>query len=798
MSNVGSQIIYKQLLQRHGRIRIPMIQRDYAQGRPSEEEVREDFLSALGDALNKSANDPTLPLNLDFIYGSVEGDIETRFLPLDGQQRLTTLFLLHWYLAWKDQQWNEFGLMFRTNGHAKFSYSVRPSSNEFFDELVAYKPDNRPERVQQLSELITDQPWYFRSWRLDPTIQSALVVLDAIHRRFASTDGLFERLTSESQPAITFQLLELDNFGLSDDLYIKMNARGKPLTLFETFKARYEQELEKQFTGELLAIGTGDFTVAEFVARRMDTLWADLFWAHRDKSSNLYDEAVMNVFRAVALITRNPENSAYLKDIEVLRNGFRVPSYSDFYTRGWLDREFTTTLIRLLEAWSGPGGALATQLPDPRYFNESGMFEKLVASGAGLSYVDVVQFAGYASFVREHHEDLNQQAFQEWMRVVYNLSANTTYDRPTDLQRSMGGLLKLTAHSNDILTYFASSEKPVTGFNEQQVAEEKLKAEVIQGHHDWRPLIDRAEAHGYFRGQIEFLFDFCGVLANRAETAIKEWEDELHRSLQEQFQCYWKKADSMFLQNGLKNLGEYSWQRALLSIGDYLLPSRRNYSFLVNSSTDQASWKRLLRGTGPEVHEARKILHCLWDSLDMNRNLGEQLDEIIKNAMGMEPWREVLVQTPNAIDYCDAQSIRWESAEQVYLLKKFQMNGTHAELFTYCLYQTLSAKRNQLQPLRLDSYMYVSGTDIEPCIVMTISHQEFSATLQVHFTNGNFTITIDTKSVENHPEILEKFCSFGFQQGALLLLKTTSRTEVESTLFALAKTFAATSNNEVK
>ena len=254
----------------------------------------------------------------------------------------------------------------------------------------------------------------------------------------------------------------------------------------------------------------------------------------------------------------------------------------------------------------------------------------------------------------------------------------------------------------------------------------------------------------------------------------------------------------MFLQNGLKNLGEYSWQRALLSIGDYLLPSRRNYSFLVNSSTDQASWKRLLRGTGPEVHEARKILHCLWDSLDMNRNLGEQLDEIIKNAMGMEPWREVLVQTPNAIDYCDAQSIRWESAEQVYLLKKFQMNGTHAELFTYCLYQTLSAKRNQLQPLRLDSYMYVSGTDIEPCIVMTISHQEFSATLQVHFTNGNFTITIDTKSVENHPEILEKFCSFGFQQGALLLLKTTSRTEVESTLFALAKTFAATSNNEVK
>ena len=40
------------------------------------------------------------------------------------------------------------------------------------------------------------------------------------------------RLTDTEHPAITFQLLDLENFGLSDDLYIKMNARGKPLTNF--------------------------------------------------------------------------------------------------------------------------------------------------------------------------------------------------------------------------------------------------------------------------------------------------------------------------------------------------------------------------------------------------------------------------------------------------------------------------------------------------------------------------------------------------------------------------------------
>ena len=175
-------------------------------------------------------------------------------------------------------------------------------------------PSLGPE-VDPPSRLIANQPWYFRSWRLDPTIQSTLVMLDAVHLRFASANGLFKRFTNESQPAITFQLLDFKNFGLSDDLYIKMNARGKPLTQFETFKARYEQELRKQFTGESRRIDNQEFTIADFVARRMDTAWSEFFWAHRDNETNLYDSAVMNIFRAMALVTRNPESKTYPEDV---------------------------------------------------------------------------------------------------------------------------------------------------------------------------------------------------------------------------------------------------------------------------------------------------------------------------------------------------------------------------------------------------------------------------------------------------------------------------------------------------
>ena len=44
---------------------------------------------------------------------------------------------------------------------------------------------------------------------------------------------------------IVFHLLILENFGLSDDLYIKMNARGRLLTSFENLKVEIQDKAIK-------------------------------------------------------------------------------------------------------------------------------------------------------------------------------------------------------------------------------------------------------------------------------------------------------------------------------------------------------------------------------------------------------------------------------------------------------------------------------------------------------------------------------------------------------------------------
>jgi hypothetical protein len=175
----------------------------------------------------------------------------------------------------------------------------------------------------------------------------------------------------------------------------------------------------------------------------------------------------------------------------------------------------------------------------------------------------------------------------------------------------------------------------------------------------------------------------------------------------------------MFNNRGLADLGDYKWERALLSVGDYFIPSGSNFSYGVNSSTDQASWKRLLRGTGNYVSQARQYLQKLWDQLLVDGDISIQLQSLIDTTKNIEAWRQAFIDTPDAFKYCAKSAVRFTPDGEILLLTKTQMNGTYAELFSYCLY------KNEIEPLRIDGslspfttvqYLPVIGTEDYPCI----------------------------------------------------------------------------------
>ena len=127
-------------------------------------------------------------LKLDFIYGAYE---RGKMNPLDGQQRLTTLWLLHWYVAYRAEKLSE-EVKKRLS---KFTYETRMTSTEFCSDLIN-KPINNPDDDCSISSAIQNQTWFYSVWKQDPTIQSMLRMLNGTDVKSKDEkdimDGLYE------------------------------------------------------------------------------------------------------------------------------------------------------------------------------------------------------------------------------------------------------------------------------------------------------------------------------------------------------------------------------------------------------------------------------------------------------------------------------------------------------------------------------------------------------------------------------------------------------------------------------
>ena len=291
-------------------VRIPQLQRDYVQGSDKAKEIRDLFICDLVETL--SADTPEAKqktLHLDFIYGSTyeeapasglhphwekgelhfdtpnSDDNEPRkvFLPLDGQQRLTSLWLLHWMLCPETEADAAKKLL------SHFSYATRSSSRRFCAALVAHIGDG--ELKQQLKtnkakSALMEAPWFLPAWQKDPTVNSMIEMLVAIGTRLgeADTAPLWKRL---QEGAITFTVIEIQSneFRLTDELYIKMNNRGRLLTDWECDKAMAIECLgEVVFTEEnaglweSLQANEQEKTPADYFSFRVDGRWQDFFW----------------------------------------------------------------------------------------------------------------------------------------------------------------------------------------------------------------------------------------------------------------------------------------------------------------------------------------------------------------------------------------------------------------------------------------------------------------------------------------------------------------------------------------
>ena len=99
---------------------IPLLQRDYVQG--GKESVISPFIDSLLDESN--------PSDLNYIYGYTE---HGSFIPVDGQQRLTTLWLLYLYVAAKAGMMSDFTV--------NLTFLSREYAGDFCERLKCKMPE---------------------------------------------------------------------------------------------------------------------------------------------------------------------------------------------------------------------------------------------------------------------------------------------------------------------------------------------------------------------------------------------------------------------------------------------------------------------------------------------------------------------------------------------------------------------------------------------------------------------------------------------------------------------------------
>ena len=281
--NIGQLNTFRQLLDEEKSIIIPKVQRDFAYGR--QEKKVQDVLDGMLTSIIEAVRDDSSNV-LDFVYGGSyvhKSDKKAGLIPLDGQQRLTTLFLLHFYASLLGNEDGEPIDQRDVEILTKFRYETRQSATEFCTNLIRfirpnliknYKPENN-----NIKALIVDDALYLSTYDNDPTILSMLNVLEKIEKKCAEHGALslnpclWKRIMEKRN--IEFYKLSLDNFGLTDDLFIKMNARGKKLTTFEIFKSDMIATIKKV-----------DEKLKDEFSKDMDTKWIDIVWDYTDKTIN--------------------------------------------------------------------------------------------------------------------------------------------------------------------------------------------------------------------------------------------------------------------------------------------------------------------------------------------------------------------------------------------------------------------------------------------------------------------------------------------------------------------------------
>jgi len=621
----GETCTLSKLFSKDNRVIVPDLQRDYCWGtKRDDKELVSDFVRNIIDKGFREQKG--LSLGLLYGYETPIGHIQL----CDGQQRITTLFLLLGMLnknsnnEFQDQLISLFEYK-EDDKEPYLQYSIRESSLYFLSDLVClFFIDKNDLKVKD----IIKQLWYFGDYSLDPSIQSMLSALDIIEREIKDVDspGLGKYIINE----LSFIYYDMGNRKNGEETFVVINTTGEPLSVTENLKPLY---IGAQKDGNHL------------ISSEKWEEWETWFWKHREgnggKINDTADNGYREFFRWITLLTTTKtevfekiqESGDFQFDVNI-----RIDEIEKYFN----------IILFLFEKPGIFSNNLDWVAPDKSNKNIN-------------TQIDWFRLLPVIEYIKNFGKDdirniIRVKTFFENLSRIGNVkkAIGTILPEAIKIIKELGSpdiaeIIKLTSVSAQILSL-----------------EERTKFEIYLYHKEHRLQIEdmfwKAESHNVWNGEILPMVNWA---SNNGEFNVDSFVE------------YDKVFCSLF-----HDTLEYDeldiTRRALLTRG--LKDYPRKFRGYANTSFcwEYSDWQLLIKDN--EV----KFGDFLKELISVSNIVSQQLEMIHKNPPNSD-WDE-FVKIPELLKFCTQKNIQYSDKYGWLLLHGQKASGAYANLMAYRLY----------------------------------------------------------------------------------------------------------------
>ena len=595
---------------------IPDLQRDYCWGNP-ENGLVSGFIDSL---INHYKSQKADELNLGLFYGY---ETPSNHIQLcDGQQRITTLFLLLGMLNHRTGLFHNnliSDFEYRHDDREPYlSYAIRESSLYFVSDLVCnFFIGNSIDGVDS----IVKADWYFADYDLDPSVQSILAALKTIEGMIGKLDNAFiSGFGDYLLNKLTFQYYDMETRENGEETFVVINTTGEPLTGAQNLKPLViNAEINKDF-------------------KNLPAQWEKLenwFWKKRRNGNDTSDAGLEEFLRWVAVIEKRNEKA-------LVEDFLNTDKQSD-------EKRFqfpydTITFKTVYYYWEALQLLVDMQLVKADF---------LSPAKGHLLHIEYFAFLPVLFYTQRHYQQLakeyeNAKEMPFELRRVFEFFKNLARFSKVknDARKYIVEAIKMIdlLKDSDILSLLNCDEKLLSATATLWTTEEKRKLAILKDNLEQRNEIEQAfwnaQEHNIWAGEIMPLI---------------EWSTQNGQFDYSQFKKYRSKFDDIF--QGIRERYFDLVRRALLTLGLYGYPrffrSWTNISF----GWKEEDWKIL-------INDNRKKFKDFFDML-IN---GKSLEQMIDNYNGDSEWKRI-IKEPELLAYCCLKNVQ-RSGNNLLLLTK--------------------------------------------------------------------------------------------------------------------------------